>query len=73
MSASVLIDGHNLTLKNATGIGTYAANLAATAVSLGFRPELLLGGNSSVDRKEPELSEIFLFDALTQLKPSLKI
>ncbi len=73
MSASVLIDGHNLTLKNATGIGTYAANLAATAASLGFRPELLLGGNSSVDRKEPELSEIFLFDALTQLKPSPKI
>jgi len=73
MSASVLIDGHNLTLQNATGIGTYARNLAAAARKLGFEPELLLGGNSSVDRRDPQLSEIFLFDALTQLKPSPKI
>ncbi len=73
MSASVLIDGHNLTLTGATGIGTYARNLAAAARTLGFEPELLLGGNSSVDKKDPQLSEIFLFDALTQKKPSLKI
>jgi glycosyltransferase involved in cell wall biosynthesis len=73
MNGSVLIDGHNLTLRNSTGIGTYARNLAATARRLGYEPELLLGGNSSVDRRDPQLSEIFLFDALTQSKPSLKI
>ena len=53
MSASVLIDGHNLTLQNSTGIGTYAAQSRRDRRHMGFRPELLLGGNSSVDRKRP--------------------
>lgn len=72
MSASVLIDGHNLTLPNSTGIGTYARNLAAAISSFGLKPELLLGGNTGVDRNDPQFSEIALFDALIALKPSLK-
>jgi hypothetical protein len=70
MEAGVLYDGHNLTLANSTGIGTYARTLAATAVKMGFKPEILLGGNASIDRRDPQLSEIGLFDALTALKPS---
>jgi glycosyltransferase involved in cell wall biosynthesis len=73
MSARVLIDGHNLTLRNSTGIGTYARNLAATISGIGLKPELLLGGNASVDQKDPQFSEIALFDALTALKPSQKV
>jgi glycosyltransferase involved in cell wall biosynthesis len=73
MDASVLYDGHNLTLSKSTGIGTYARTLAATAARIGFKPEILLGGNASVDRKDPQLSEIVLFDALTALKPSPKL
>lgn len=73
MNASVVYDGHNLTLSNSTGIGTYARTLAATAARLGFRPEVLLGGNASIDRKDPQLSEIGLFDALTALKPSPRV
>ncbi|HTR15373.1 MAG TPA: glycosyltransferase family 1 protein [Roseiarcus sp.] len=73
MAGNVVYDGHNVTLRHATGIGTYARALAATAASLGFRPELLIGGNASVDKKDPQLSEVTLFDALTALKPSLKL
>lgn len=72
MSASVLIDGHNLTLPSSTGIGTYARNLAAAIASFGLKPELLLGGNADVDPKDPQLSEIALFDALIALKASPK-
>ncbi len=72
MEAGILYDGHNLTLPNSTGIGTYARTLAATAAKVGFKPEILLGGNASIDRRDPQLSEIGLFDALTALKPSLR-
>jgi glycosyltransferase involved in cell wall biosynthesis len=73
MNASVLYDGHNLTLQNSTGIGTYARTLAATAARIGFTPEVLLGGNAGVDRKDQQLSEINLFDALTALEPSRRL
>jgi glycosyltransferase involved in cell wall biosynthesis len=73
MSATVLYDGHNLTLSNSTGIGTYARTLAATASRIGFKPEILLGGNAGIDRKDPQLSEIGLFDALTALQASPKL
>ncbi len=73
MEAGILYDGHNLTLANSTGIGTYARTLAATAAKVGFKPEILLGGNASIDRRDPQLSEIGLFDALTALKPSPRV
>ncbi len=73
MNSSIVFDGHNLTLSNPTGIATYARTLAATAARIGFTPELLLGGNASIDRRDPQLSEIFLFDAATALKPSQKV
>jgi hypothetical protein len=68
MEGGILYDGHNLTLANSTGIGTYARTLAATAAKVGFKPEILLGGNASIDRRDAQLSEIGLFDALTALK-----
>lgn len=73
MTASVLYDGHNLTLENSTGIGTYARTLAAIAANIGLKPEILLGGNASIDKRDPQLSEVTLFDALTALKPSPKV
>jgi glycosyltransferase involved in cell wall biosynthesis len=65
MNASILYDGHNVSLKNETGIGTYTRALAATARNLGLKPEILVGGNSSFNKKDPQLSEISFFDALT--------
>jgi len=70
MTQSVLIDGHNLTLPHASGIGTYARNLASAVGAIGFQAEVLVGGNSAIHRKDRELSEIELFDRLTQVKPS---
>jgi len=73
MAETIVYDGHNAMLRHATGIGTYARNLAVAAAKLGYRPELLIGGNASIDRKDPQFSEVALFDALTALKPSLKV
>jgi glycosyltransferase involved in cell wall biosynthesis len=72
MTNRIVIDGHNLTLSNATGIGTYARTLAATAAKIGFKPEVLLGGNARIDRRDLQLSEIRLFDAPTALGHSAK-
>jgi len=59
----VLIEGHNLTLAAGTGIATYARQLAATLHGLGYRTELLAGSSRGVDRKDPVLAQISLFDA----------
>jgi glycosyltransferase involved in cell wall biosynthesis len=69
MRGAVLYDGHNLTMKGATGIGTYARTLAATARDLGFRTDIIVGGNAAIDKKDPQLSEITFFDALTDIRP----
>lgn len=59
----VLIEGHNLTLANGTGIATYARQLAATLRGLGYRTGLLAGSHQNIDRKDPVLAQIGLFDA----------
>ena len=73
MTGNVLYDGHNLSLQQSTGIGTYARTLAATAAGIGFQPELLIGGNAGIDRRDPQFSEIALFDAVIAEQPSLKL
>jgi glycosyltransferase involved in cell wall biosynthesis len=59
----VLIEGHNLTFAAGTGIATYARQLASALRGLGYRTELLAGSNRGIDRKDPLLAQISLFDA----------
>ena len=73
MTATILYDGHNLMMRNATGIGTYTRALAATASHLGFRTQLLMGGNVPISKKDPQLSEVLLFDALLEKRPPPRI
>jgi glycosyltransferase involved in cell wall biosynthesis len=73
MTATILFDGRNLMMRNATGIGTYTRELAAAARRLGYGAQLLIGGNVSVNRKDPQLSEVLLFDALLEKKPPLRV
>ena len=73
MTGTILFDGHNLMMRNATGIGTYTRALAETASHLGYRTQLLMGGNVTISKKDPQLSEVLLFDALLQKKPPLLI
>ncbi len=73
MSAGILYDGHHLTMKAATGIGTYTRTLAETARRLGFETEVLVGGNAAVDKRDPQLSEVTFFDALTAARTPLSV
>jgi glycosyltransferase involved in cell wall biosynthesis len=66
MSGTILFDAHNLLKSNATGIGTYARALVTTTRRLGYRPQLLMSGNAPFDAKDPQVSEILLFDALLE-------
>ena len=71
MAHSILLEGHNLTLKHGTGIATYARVLAASLRNLGFFTELLVGARCSIDRRDPVLNEVGLFDAVADLPPPL--
>lgn len=73
MTGSILYDGHNLLMRNATGIGTYTRVLAATASHLGYRTQLLMSGNVPINKKDPQLSEVLLFDALLEKRPPPRI
>jgi glycosyltransferase involved in cell wall biosynthesis len=73
MSGAVLFDGQKLTAENATGIGTYTRTLAETVRSLGFKTEILVGGNAPISKKDPQLSEIEFFDALIAKRAPLSV
>ena len=60
----ILLEGHNLTLASATGIGTYARTLANTARTIGFATDVLISSHAKYDRKDPQFSEISFFDPL---------
>lgn len=64
MSKKILLEAHALTLKQGTGIATYARNLARTASGLGHEVELLIGIERAVSRREPLLAEVVLQDAV---------
>ncbi len=63
MSKSILLEAHAVTLKSGTGIATYARNLAKTATNAGYRTELLLGIDRPINRRDPLLAEVSLYDA----------
>lgn len=59
----VVVEGHNLTLAAGTGIATYARQLTGTLQRLGYDTELLLGSERGINRHDPVLAQINLFDA----------
>lgn len=63
MPKNILLEAHATTIKEGTGIATYARNLASTAAGLGHDVELLIGIERSINRKDPLLSEVVLNDA----------
>jgi hypothetical protein len=73
MTGTILFDGHNLMVRNATGIGAYTRELAAAARRLGYDAQLLIGGNVPFNRKDPQLSEVLLFDARLEKKPPPRV
>lgn len=62
MSKTILFEGRNLTLKNGTGIATYARNLTAIARQRGYRAEVVIGTDTPVQGGSA-LSEVMLLDA----------
>jgi glycosyltransferase involved in cell wall biosynthesis len=62
MANTIVVEGHNLTLKTGAGIATYARNLATTVRKLGFTTTALVGVERPLDRN-PVLREIALHDA----------
>lgn len=70
---TILIEGRDLALREATGIGSYARTLAAAARQIGCNTEALISSNAWYDRKDPQLSEIAFFDPLVAQHPSLRI
>lgn len=64
MSKNILLEAHAMTLKQGTGIATYARNLASTASGLGHHVELLVGIERSINRRQALLSEVVLNDAV---------
>ena len=73
MGSTILYDGHHLTMAGATGIGTYTRTLTETAQTLGLRTEVLVGGNSAIDKRDPQLSEVSFFDARTNARAPLSL
>jgi hypothetical protein len=65
MAATVLYEGHNLTLRSGAGVATYARNLATAARQLGYTTKILVGVGRSLHVKQPLLTEIALYDART--------
>lgn len=59
----VLLEGSDLTLSTGTGIATYARQLRIAASSAGYATDLLIGSTRGLDRKDPTLAEVMLFDA----------
>lgn len=64
MSKNILLEAHAMTLKQGTGIATYARNLASAATGLGYDVELLIGLERGINRRETMLAEIALNDAV---------
>lgn len=73
VSKNILLEAHAITLKQGTGIATYARNLAYTAQGLGHDVELLIGLESGINRRDPLLSEVVLNDAVPKKVDPLKL
>jgi glycosyltransferase involved in cell wall biosynthesis len=70
MAPTIVYEGHNLTLRSGAGVATYARNLAVAARTLGYTTKVLVGVNKELQRKEPLLTEIALYDARSDKGPS---
>ena len=66
MSASILYEVQNLTLRGATGIATYARSLAKAAGRLGYEANALIGVERDVSLKHGRLNEVLAFDAVSE-------
>jgi glycosyltransferase involved in cell wall biosynthesis len=73
MVETVLYEGHNLTLSAGAGIATYARNLAAAAHELGYATKALVGVERPLNRKNPVLSEIVLYEGSRKGWPPLSV
>jgi len=63
MTKHLLLDQSNVVASMGTGIATYAKNLAIAAGQAGFGVDALLSAHSGIDRKDPILTEVQLYDA----------
>jgi glycosyltransferase involved in cell wall biosynthesis len=63
MTATVLYDQSATALRMGTGIATYARNLATAAQNAGYGTDVLLSTEAALDKRNPVLSEVRLFDA----------
>ncbi len=73
MADTILIEGHNLTLRTGVGVATYARNLAMAARYLGYSTKALIGVDRPLSRRDPILSEIAIYDARPQQWPSISV
>ena len=63
MTDHVLFDQSNVVSRMGTGIATYAKNLARAAGQAGYAADALLSTQSPIDRRNPILTEVQMFDA----------
>jgi hypothetical protein len=70
---TILYDGENLIKSSGAGIATYARNLAAAARGLEYTTKVLVDVDRHLDRKEPLLNEVALFDARPKGWPPLSV
>jgi glycosyltransferase involved in cell wall biosynthesis len=68
MSAgTILYEARNLTLSSGTGIATYARSLVQTARGLGYDTDALIATAMPLDRRDPVLNDVHLYDARRRL------
>jgi glycosyltransferase involved in cell wall biosynthesis len=60
----IAYEAHNLTLRQGTGVATYARSLAYSADRIGYSPEAIVGVERRLSRTEPRLNEVLAFDAV---------
>ena len=66
MSASILYEVQNLTLRGGTGIATYARSLARAAGRLGYEANALIEVERDVSPRQGRLNEVLAFDAVSE-------
>lgn len=66
MIQSILFDRHDLAQRMGTGIATYARSLAVAARAAGYGADALSSGARKLNRRNPVLSEVQLFDVANQ-------
>jgi glycosyltransferase involved in cell wall biosynthesis len=75
MTLRILYEAYNLNLKQGTGIATYARNLVEASSAVGNHAELLVESKRNINRKDPKLAEITMFEdrPTTEFDPLLHL